>query len=73
MPGAAKFLDDPKMHESLVNCGVGYSPEGGEKSANIVAGKTEIEPGEEQEGQRPRCEGGALSACEILEMKLHST
>src|SRR5437868_3579138 len=27
MPGAAEFLDDPKMRESLVNCGVGRSEE----------------------------------------------
>jgi hypothetical protein len=42
-----KFLDDPNMRESLAKCGVGYMIE--EKSANIVAGLTEIEPGEEQE------------------------
>src|SRR6266542_1724160 len=40
MPGAAEFLDDPKMGESLVKCGVGYLIE--EKNANIVAGLTEI-------------------------------
>ncbi len=47
MPGAPEFLDDPKMGESLVKCGVGYLI--GEKNADIIAGLTEIEPGEEQE------------------------